>query len=126
VLRASRRLLRRGGRTAFFTIHPAPGLPEPLYRRALRAGPSATATRRRSPADLLHAAGFTQILVEDVTAAFHDTLRRWIEEWERFAEPLCTLLGSDDVAQAQAERRATLAALDDGLLRRSLVVAVRG
>ena len=46
MLRACRRILRPGGRTAFFTIHPATGLTATQRRRASRDGPIAVATAR--------------------------------------------------------------------------------
>ena len=77
VLRACRRLLRPGGRTAYFTIFTTPGLSKSDHRRAVRLGPRAVASRQ-GQAELLEAAGFTSIDVRDVTKVFLETAHRWL------------------------------------------------
>jgi len=124
VLRASWHLLRPGGRTAFFTIHPAPGLDPVRRRRAHRDGPVAVASRF-SNRELLERAGFVDIEEADCTAEFAVTARAWIEQWDRHHDALADLLGAEHVAQRQRERRSQLRAVEDGLLRRSLLVAIR-
>jgi hypothetical protein len=124
VLRSSRRLLRPGGRTAFFTIHPAPGLDARQRRRASRDGPSAVATARIHT-ELLHAAGFTDISETDYTNEFADITRSWIEQWDAHHDELTSLLGAQAVADRQAERHAQLRAIQDGILRRTLYCARR-
>ncbi|MFQ5948781.1 MAG: hypothetical protein ACE5KX_07970 [Acidimicrobiia bacterium] len=125
VLRACRRLLRPGGRTAYLTIFIAPDLTEPDRGRAEQAGPPAVA----SPHDqqtLLHRAGFVEIAEQDMTSEYRDTARAWLEESERFASELRAALGEPEFDERQQERRAALAAIEGGLLRRSLFTAVRG
>jgi hypothetical protein len=124
VLRATRALLRPGGRTAFFTIHPAPGLDAGQRRRASRDGPPAVATAR-SHAELLDAAGFTDIRETDYTDEFADITRSWIDQWDTHQDELASLLGAQAVADRQAERRAQLRAIEDGILRRALCSARR-
>jgi len=122
VLRACRQLLRPGGRTAFYTIHPAPGLDPPRRRRAARDGPVAVATSRPH-LELLDAAGFVDIGETDCTAEFEATARAWIEQSDAHRDDLVALLGVRTFEERQAERRAQLRAIEDGVLCRSLFVA---
>ncbi len=107
------------GRTAFYTIHPTPGLDPPQRRRAHRDGPVAVTNR-----ELLERAGFVDIEETDCTAAFIDTARAWVDQCDRHHDALADLLGVAELDQRQRERRIQLRAVEDGLLRRSLLVAV--
>jgi hypothetical protein len=124
VLRACRRLLRPGGRTAFTTILEAPSLAPAARRRARAAGPRAVAMRSDHQR-LLRAAGFQDITELDVTAAFRATAAAWLAETDAHADQLAQLEPPGAFAQRQADRRAMLAAIDGGLLRRALVFARR-
>ena len=124
MLRASQRLLRPGGRTAFFTIHPTPGLDARRRRRAHRDGPVAVASHLPNR-ELLERAGFVDIEETDCTAEFATVARSWIDQYDRHHDALAELLGADEVDQRQRDRRAQLCAIEDGLLRRSLLVAAR-
>jgi hypothetical protein len=124
VLRACQRLLRPGGLTAFFTIHPAAGLTAAQRRRAARDGPIAVATVRPH-GDLLETAGFTHITEIDATADFAVITRAWLQHWDANYHELAALLGEAQVAERQAERRAQLRAIEDGILARSLFTARR-
>ena len=125
MLRASRRLLRPGGRTAFFTIHPTPGLSLRLRRRAHRDGPVAVASHL-SRRELLERAGFVDVEETDCTAEFVKVARAWVDHCEDQHDALAEVLGADEFEQRQTERRVQLQAVRDGLLRRSLLVATRG
>jgi len=124
VLRASRRVLRPFGRTAFFTIHPAPGLTPAQRRRASRDGPIAVAAARPHR-QLLQAAGFTQVTETDCTAEFAATTRAWLRHWDADHDDLAALLGEQAFADRQADRRAQLRAIEDGILARSMLTASR-
>lgn len=124
MLRACRRTLRPSGRTAFYTIHPAAGLTGAQRRRASRDGPIAVATARPHR-QLLEAAGFTQVTETDCTAEFAVTTRGWLDHWEADHDDLVALLGKQVVAERQAERRAQLRAIEDGILARSVFTACR-
>ncbi len=124
MLRALKRLLRRGGRIAFTTIEAAPGLEPAARRRAYRVGPRAVASRvgqRR----LLESAGFIDIDELDVTRAFADTTRAWIEERARHADELAAMEPPGAFGQRQKEHQAQLAAIEDGLLSRTMFSARR-
>ena len=124
VLRACHRLLRPGGRMAFTTIHVANDLDASRHRRAVRAGPPQVATRRPCP-ELVAQAGFRDVLVLDVTGDYARTQRAWLEANESRADEVRRIVSDPEFAIAQADRRYALAAIEDGLLRRSLITAVR-
>jgi hypothetical protein len=125
VLRASRRLLRPGGRAAFFTIHPTPGLNPRLRRRAHRDGPVAVASHL-SGRELLERAGFVDVEETDCTSEFVTVAQAWVDQCEDHRDALAELLGADKFDERQTERRIQLQAVRDGLLRRSLLIATRG
>ncbi len=125
MLRACRRLLRPGGRIAFCTIFISPGLSEPDYRRAARAGPTAVTSRRREQAELLRLAGFVQIRETDLTADFLRTARAWYQARQRYAAPLIESEGEASFKERQDDSLAQLRGIEAGLLRRSLFVAQR-
>jgi cyclopropane fatty-acyl-phospholipid synthase-like methyltransferase len=125
VLRASRRLLRPGGRTAFFTIHPTPGLSPHRRRRAHRDGPVAVASHL-SGRELLERAGFVEVEETDCTAEFVTVAQAWVDQFEYHRDALAEVLGADEFDRRQTERRIQLQAVRDGLLRRSLLLATRG
>jgi hypothetical protein len=74
---------------------------------------------------MLERAGFVGIEETDCTADFAAAARAWIEQWESRREALAALYGASEVDQRQRERRVQLRAVEDGLLRRSLLVASR-
>jgi hypothetical protein len=75
--------------------------------------------------ELLERAGFSDIDETDCTAEFRAVARAWIDQWDRHRDDLVALLGVEGFEERQAERRTMLQAVDDGLLRRTLYVAVR-
>ena len=125
MLRASRCLLRPGGRTAFFTIHPTPGLSPRLRRRAHRDGPVAVASHL-SGRELLERAGFVDVEETDCTAEFATVAQAWVDHCEDQRDALAEVRGADEFDRRQTERRIQLQAVRDGLVRRSLLVATRG
>ena len=124
MLRACARLLRPGGRTAFFTIHPSPDLSPAQRRRVSRHGPPAVASPRPHR-ELLERAGFVEVTETDYTAEFASVTRAWLEQWDAHRPDLVALLGATAVDGRQAERLAQLHAIDDGILCRSLFTARR-
>jgi hypothetical protein len=75
---------------------------------------------------LLGSAGFGDITELDVTPEFRATAAAWLAEGAAHAEELARLEPPGAFEQRQADRRAMLAAIDAGLLRRALVLARRG
>jgi ubiquinone/menaquinone biosynthesis C-methylase UbiE len=124
VLRECARVLVAGGRTAFYSIHPAPGLDRAGRRRAGRDGPVAVGSRFAYP-QMLESAGFGDVCETDCTAEFALVARAWIDRYDERAAELESLLGAQAVAERQADRRAQLQAVEDGVLQRSLLTAQR-
>jgi hypothetical protein len=109
---------------AFTTIQVAPGLTEAQRHRARRDGPRAVGTSSTYER-LLASAGFVDIDAVDVTASFIDTARAWIDLRAEHAEELAPLEPPGSFETRQGDHRAQLAATEEGLLRRSLISAVR-
>ena len=124
MLRACRRVLRRGGRLAFFVIEPAAGLSGAARRRAHAVGPPAVAVRTGYPS-LLRSAGFERISITDVTEEYRITQRAWQDASRRREGALRAAIGDDVYEDEVARRRRTRRAIDDGLLARTLYTAVR-
>jgi cyclopropane fatty-acyl-phospholipid synthase-like methyltransferase len=123
-LRTTFRALRPGGRTAFTVIFPAPGLTAAQARRAIGAGPPNCGLRTSYPS-LLRSAGFVGIEEHDLTADYLATIIRKREVAEQFAAGMIEMLGRQDYDEMQAERKLATAAIEAGLLRRSLFLARR-
>ncbi len=83
-------------------------------------------SRRREQRDLLRSAGFTEIAETDVTDEFLRIARALLEARDRLATELRESEGESEFTKEQAERRARVAAIEGGLLRRSLFVAEPG
>ena len=125
MLRASYRVLKPGGRLAFYTIVVAPGLSAPDYhQRALAWGPPAVSARRRGHEEVLRAAGFTNIAVTDLTDEFLRIARDRFGARERYAKAFRITEGPEFDAK-QREDALQIAATEAGLLRRALFTATR-
>lgn len=125
MLRACKRLLKRGGSTGFFSIFITAGLPPVDYRRAARSGPPAVRSRNLTPSELLESAGFTSIAEQDLTAEFLETGRAWFRERQQSSDELIALQGEAIFLERQADSRAQAGAIEEGLLSRALFVARR-
>lgn len=124
MLRACARLLRPGGRTAFFTIHAAPGLTVSQRRLVSRHGPPAIASRR-THRQLLEAAGFDEITETDYSDEFVTVTQGWIDQWDLHRGAMEAIWGVDQVKVRQRARRGYLRTVGAGLMRRSLFTARR-
>ncbi len=109
---------------AFYTITVAPGLSPAARRRALRAGPVA-AWSRSDHAGLLASAGFVRIDETEVTDEYRRVAHAWLNAAVRHEVGLRDALGDAAYEERQSERIEHVAAIDSGLLRRSLFVASR-
>jgi hypothetical protein len=120
VLRASRRLLRPRGRLAFFTISIAAEVSAEDHRRAVAAGPPSPDGPRVS--EMLARAGFTDVREVDVTADYLLTSRAWLAARLRHGDTVRPL--DPDMYDGRLKQgRASISAIEDGLLRRTLHVA---
>lgn len=124
MLRACRNLLRAGGRMAFTTILVAPGLDATQHRRAVRAGPWQVLARRSYP-ELLEQAGFTDVIDVDVSEDYGRIQAAWLDATETRADEVRQLTSDVEFREAQSDRRRARAAIEEGLLRRSLITAAR-
>jgi hypothetical protein len=108
---------------AYYNIFVPPGLPDHLHRRALRAGPSAVSSRGIPQLELLSRAGFATVAETDLTGYFLITARAWYKGRQAREAELRASFGDSWFEERQADSRAMIAAIDEGLLRRSLFVA---
>ena len=122
MLRACRRLLKPGGRSAFFTIFVPRGLSKRDQRRAVDLGPRAVSSDREQ-AELVRAAGFVQVEEVDFTPEFHETARRWLRFSREFEPALRESLGDETFDQQSADRKGMVAAIEERLLARALFTA---
>lgn len=124
MLRACHKAVRRGGRIAGYTIHTPKGLDGDAARRASELGPSEVVADR-PPADLLRAADFTVMVDEDVTDDFEEILEATRAAMDELEDDLRREEG-DTVFEEWQERRTNMfQGVSGGLLRRSLLVAVK-
>lgn len=89
----------------------------------MHAGPPEVASRRDYRI-LLHAAGFIDPVEVDVTAAYLNTARAWLRRQREHAADLAALEPPGALDDRLARRRAAVAAIEAGLLRRSLFPAI--
>ena len=122
MLRECDRVLKPEGRIAGYVIHVPSGMTEAQERRATELGPSEVVAPSSFEA-LTQTAGLTLLLTEDVTEAFRSTCaalaaaRRSLENELRIDE------GDDFYEEERRKKNAMLQGIDEGILRRSLVVA---
>lgn len=109
---------------AFFTIQLTPGLTSAERGRARRSGPRAVDTRGEH-GSMLRRTAFDLVLERDVTGSFLETARAWLRESEALTDELSALEPPGGFDERQQDRRTMIAAIEDGLLRRTLYVAVR-
>jgi len=107
---------------AFHVILVAPGLRNRDRTLAVAAGPPYVSTSVSYP-DLLASAGFGEIDEIDLTGQYRATAAAWLDESAYAAEHLVEIFGIEDFRRGQQEREDTLAAIEGGLLRRSLFTA---
>ncbi|MEE2790180.1 MAG: hypothetical protein VX453_00940 [Acidobacteriota bacterium] len=122
MLRECVRVLKPGGRIAGYVIQVPAGVTEAQERRAAELGPSEVVAPSSFEA-LTQAAGLTIVLTADVTEAFRSTCaalaaaRRDLENELRIDE------GDDFYEEERRKKNSMLQGIDEGILRRSLVVA---
>ena len=124
MLREFHRVLKLGGRVAAYVIHTPNDLSIEEETRARELGPSEV-TASGSPEDLAASAGLTVIDQRDVTEEY----RSLCEALLRVRGELETLLrdeeGDEEYEKGQSDKVSRLKGIDEGLLQRSLIVAVK-
>jgi hypothetical protein len=73
----------------------------------------------------LRAAGFIEVTESDLSDEFAAVARGWIEQWDIHRSDMEQIWGEDAFRQRQQERRSSLRATREGILRRSLFTALR-
>jgi len=107
---------------AFHVLFVASDLSDRDRVGAVAAGPSYVSASASYP-DLLASAGFGDIDELDLTDQYRLTAAAFLHESARAAKQLEEIFGIEEFRLAQQEREDTLAAIEGGLLRRSLFVA---
>jgi hypothetical protein len=73
---------------------------------------------------MLRSAGFSQVEETDVTEEFLATNRAWYTMRERYAAELIEAEGEARFCERQSDNCAQLKCVEEGLLRRSLFIAI--
>lgn len=115
------RVLKPGGRMAFYVIHTADGLSEDELTRAQDSGPD-FATPPAPYRKFLESTGFVNVEVEDVTHHYHSTIQQLLLHADDLEAGLRKALGDDAFEERRTNRTSSLRAVEQGLLARSLVV----
>ena len=105
---------------AVITVEIAPSLGKTQHRKAALRGPRAVVSS--SPVDeLMTAARFTDVVLQDVTEDFLRTARAWFRGFDEHRRDLEQVLGAAEWAERQKDRRSMIEAIEEGLLRRLIV-----
>jgi len=108
---------------AFFTITVAPGLSREDHARAVRVGPFHVAAAHDMPT-LMARAGFRDVRETDVTDQYLTTARLWLRVRGEHRAAL-ERIDPERLAQQQRDMAEAVAAIQHGLLRRSLLEGSR-
>ena len=115
-------MLKPSGRVAGYVIHTAAGLTPAQLRHAAALGPSEV-TASASPAALARSAGLRIAVDEDVTDAFRGTCAALLAARCDLENELRDDEGDEFYEEERRKKDAMLRGIDEGLLRRSLIVA---
>ncbi len=117
-------MLKQGGRIAGFVIHTPTELTPAQEDRAAELGPS-DVTASASPAALAREAGFAVTFVDDVTDQFRSTCDDLLRARVRLEDELRAEEGDAVYEEERDTKAAVRLGIDEGLLLRSLIVAVK-
>lgn len=124
MLRECARVLRIGGRLASVVIEPAVGLDEGGLARARMLGPGSLTTSGRL-AHHVEAVGLDVVSEEDWTGELASLLRALLEGLRSEEDALRAAEGDDVYEHELEKKRSLLTGVEEGLLVRTFVLAVR-
>lgn len=116
--------MRPGGRVAYYNVLISEELSPEKRREARKAGFTGAYTPARQQG-LLRSAGFENIRETDVTDEYLRVLRALREANERHERGLRKAMGAEVYEGKQTRRRESIAGIERGVIRRSLLVAAR-
>jgi hypothetical protein len=114
--------MRRGGRIAGYVIHTTPGLSAAEVERAIEFVPMDVHAAAQ-PGDLAERAGFALVEVADATAAFRLTCDAILKALAKHEPALRAADGDETYEDGVRRKIGVLAAIDEGLIRRTMVAA---
>ena len=121
MLRECHRVLERGGRLVAAAIELAEGLGDEALLRALALGP-ADVEAEASLAGMVERVGFEIMAQRDVTPEFRDGITRRLEALASNEDALRLSEGGEAVDAERDKRSRMLTGVNEGLLRRTIVV----
>ncbi len=124
MLRAFHRILRAGGSIAGYIIHASPGLTGSDELRAAELGPPEVGASA-SPTEMACSVGFSIVEDRDVTETFSSTCEAILCSRGELEDELRRAEGDDTFEEEQAKKSHMLTGIGEGLLRRSLVIAMK-
>ena len=122
VLKSCRRVVRRGGKMVFSVIVMAPNLTAAGHKQAMEGGPAFIESSATYP-EMLREANWEIAGHADLTAEFLESSRQHVTGQETYAREIADAFGKDMACEMVTRRRAAIAALENGLLRRELFEA---
>jgi hypothetical protein len=122
VLRVCKRVLKPGARMGLYTIHLSPGLAAGNRTRGVLAGPRAVDSSASYP-ELLARVGFVDVRATDATAEFLVITKRMLEVSLQLERRLRKVQGDSLFEEFQRDREGVVAAVEDGILQRSFILA---
>ena len=117
--------MRPDGRMAGYIIHTPAGLSLAGEQRVDELVPM-DVLADGSPADLAKRAGFSIVTCDDVTDQFRTTSNAILRAREEHEAELRAVDGDEAYDDDQRRKVAVLTGIDEGLLERSLIAAVKG
>ena len=121
MLQECRRVVNPGARMLYYVIAPSAGLSAAGLQRACEVGPPFVETPTTYN-ELLSASGWVVTDRCDLTAEYRSALRRLADGLEASSDILQQVLGSQELADQVQHRRDQIAAIEDGLLEREMVL----
>ena len=116
--------MKPGGRIAGYVIHTPGGLSAAAERRASELGP-ADVIGAAWPGNLAREAGFSNVVRKDVTQRFTATVEAMLQAARRWEAELRAEQGDEEYTAGCERGKTMLIGIREGLLRRSLVTAIR-